>query len=612
MRFSIKSIYGKHVQKKLFNKLFIIYTGIIILLTVIATYYVISNIKNDVLKNEVAYNEKAVESVSNHLASRIESSRRVLQQIYSNSTMFQHISYLLEHGYTDYMVYKLDLYIDSPSNSTDIMKLFSAVYSMDTDIKQIILYSKKDRCFYSITNSTFAVNSSDIVSDSVFNKPSNISNDNTNLIDAEIFYKLGIIEKKFNSYITVSSISDPVSSEYLGNVFVEYDNNGIFGAYENIANKVSGSIIVLSGNDNVIFDSSGSYYGKKYPYYSRLKKASDVVNLEQLSYINVIKDTHSGITIAGIVPKSIVDGQAIPAIEIAIVFSLLLIIIIIVITLTGIRYINKRVKMINTAMEQVQRRNLSVRIPINKVDDDLTQIAMNFNTMCDNLNQYINIAYLAEIKQKQAQLLALQNQINPHFLFNTLEAIRMRAVSEGVEDIGEMICILATLFRNCVKSEMITTVGDEIEMCLLYLKLFTMKHQNTLTFSIDISNKIMKYSMIKFSLQPIIENFIKHGLDHASSNNTITITGLFKEDIEIIIQDNGSGISPEALEKMNKDLSDNIDYPSSSIGLCNVNQRFKLIYGNQYGLNIQSRLDKGTTVIIKLPPKRKEEVKSHV
>ncbi|MDT2237568.1 histidine kinase [Paenibacillus larvae] len=137
---------------------------------------------------------------------------------------------------------------------------------------------------------------------------------------------------------------------------------------------------------------------------------------------------------------------------------------------------------------------------------------------------YIDRVYRSELKQKDTELIAFQSQINPHFLYNTLEAIRMRALSQGARDVGDMIYILATLFRNSVKKKTIVTMEDEIQHCKIYLDLFRIRYQNRLDYDIDIPDELLQYRLIKLLIQPAIENYVVHGFLPERDDNLIRIS----------------------------------------------------------------------------------------
>jgi two-component system sensor histidine kinase YesM len=239
------------------------------------------------------------------------------------------------------------------------------------------------------------------------------------------------------------------------------------------------------------------------------------------------------------------------------------------------------------------------------------QIAFRFNIMQARLVQYINDVYITEIKYKNAAFTALQSQINPHFLSNTLEAIRMKAVTEGNEEVADMVYILSTLFRSTLKTDKIVKIKDEINHCELYLKLFSYRYRDKLQVIIDVDKKILNEWTGKLLLQPIVENSIFHGFDSTRNDNRIQILGeRIEDEIVFLIEDNGKGISAEKLTIIEHKLQQFGNAESEeSIGLINVHERIKFMFGEKYGLDLTSEQGVGTKVMIRIPLLKKEEIR---
>ena len=157
-------------------------------------------------------------------------------------------------------------------------------------------------------------------------------------------------------------------------------------------------------------------------------------------------------------------------------------------------------------MKQVRIGNLDTIIKTEAYGDELNTIASDFNEMCIDLSEYIQQVYIYEISKKNAEIEALQAQINPHFIYNTLEAIRMSATSQGNESVSQMILLLAKLFRNIVKEENMVTIETEINNSTLYLDLFQIRYNNKFSYDIQVPQHIRSLGIPKHILQPIIEN----------------------------------------------------------------------------------------------------------
>jgi len=200
-------------------------------------------------------------------------------------------------------------------------------------------------------------------------------------------------------------------------------------------------------------------------------------------------------------------------------------------------------------------------------------------------------------KKRKAELAVLQAQINPHFLYNTLESINWMALSAKQKNISRMVLLLSNFMRLSLnKGKNVYTIRKEVEHLRTYIEIQQIRHKNKFQVIEDIDENILDYYTIKLILQPIIENCIVHGFKNTMQTGTIEIYGGFDgEDILFTIRDNGCGMDDNTL-KCIFDKSDSKGY-----GIKNVNERIKLYFGEKYGLEIESSPGKGTTVKIRIP-----------
>lgn len=266
-----------------------------------------------------------------------------------------------------------------------------------------------------------------------------------------------------------------------------------------------------------------------------------------------------------------------------------------------VRRLTARVGGILNAMNQVTTGNLQVRLQVENSKDELDMISCNFNDMCEKLELYIQKSYLAEIEQKNAQLQALQSQINPHFLYNTLEAIRMKAICNGDREVGKMLYSMVGLFRSQLKEADVITLGQELDYCKQYLELFMYRYPGIFQYHMECCPEFLSLPIIKFVLQPIAENYFIHGIDRERKDNEIWVRAEKKEDhLFLYIEDNGYGMSQEEIQKKNRELRENLpdQGEKQSIGITNVNRRIKAVYGEQCGISMEPGEKSGLRVII--------------
>ncbi len=216
--------------------------------------------------------------------------------------------------------------------------------------------------------------------------------------------------------------------------------------------------------------------------------------------------------------------------------------------------------------------------------------------------------------KRRAELKALQAQINPHFLYNTLESIRWKAERAGAQDISQMTMSLATLFRiGLSRGQEIIAVKQEMEHVQSYLQIQKLRYGDKLNYTVDFEEDIMQLYTVKLILQPLVENAIYHGIKESENDGLISIAGRKKDGIlELRVEDNGPGIPASRLEILNKDLQRGLCVSGDGYGIFNVNERIRLYFGTQYGLTLASKFGEGTVATITLPCITQSEVKDYV
>lgn len=278
------------------------------------------------------------------------------------------------------------------------------------------------------------------------------------------------------------------------------------------------------------------------------------------------------------------------------------------------RRFRKKIVLLQQGMQKVQEGILDVEVDPGQ-EDEIGQIITSFNEMCDKLNTYVNLVYQAEIARKDAQINALQAQINPHFLYNTLESIKAQAVQAGDGQTADMICLLGNLFRwSSNFSERVVYLEDELDYCRTYLELMNYRMNGSLELEIQALEEYMEYGIPKLILQPIIENTVVHGFADKSGKKIVGIVIKKKEtNLELTIYDNGTGMTKEKLEKIRTALEDERQgQTGDGIGVRNVHSRLRLMFGEPYGLKIESIQDMGTAIKIVIPAMNKREMEEHV
>lgn len=601
MRSYFRNLYRKYIGNSLVYKSMLINTAISIIPIMLLVFIITNNVTNILLKKEINQSGLIAYNINNYFDQKYELVYKIIKQSYSDINNVPDVFSYIENNLdsTD---------VDFPEIKKKFMNYFFSFFSTDNDLKNVIIYKKVDNTAFLITQDSHR----DLDENEInFNEFKNHLDQGT----ATTIRVFSAHYPEYNKKELVYSLSINMkvlrTFENSGVLMLDFTPTGIEKAISQMNNnKFFGSLYILTQSGDVIYDSSNKYYGKKYPFVNLLIKSMPYqkINGEEC-VVSVDDNNRAGLIIACVTPKNKIVHD-INSINRTIIFvSILCIIIMILFTQMSSSYVSKRIKLIRNAMKSVRAGNLSTRIEIDASYDEISSIASSFNNMCDNLESSISKVYIAEIKQRSAELTALQAQINPHFLYNTLEAIRMKAISANEEEIGEMIYILANLFRSTIKDDTIVLMQDEIEYCKSYLELFKIRYGNKLSVEFIIEAQVLDIGIIKHIMQPVIENYIIHGFDLRRNNNLIKITILNKEnDIYIQIEDNGVGISQEELDELKRDFETFDILNRSSIGLRNVNERIKLIYGQKYGVTIESQIATGTVVSLSVSKKTKEEL----
>ena len=260
---------------------------------------------------------------------------------------------------------------------------------------------------------------------------------------------------------------------------------------------------------------------------------------------------------------------------------------------------SQQVSIVMQAMDQTAAGNLETRIDITNTEYELKELSIGINEMLDSINQFVEDIYKLEIKQQDAHMRALQAQINPHFLYNTLEYIRMYAISEGSEELADVVYAFSALLRNNTNQEKTITLKEELDFCEKYVYLYQMRYPNRVAYHFMIDPDLEKIEVPKFVIQPLVENYFKHGIDFTRFDNALSVKVLQEgKRVRIIIKDNGKGMTEKRLKQIEEKLSHPKVELHGSIGLQNVNERLRASFGSSYYMSLENNETGGLTVSI--------------
>jgi two-component system sensor histidine kinase YesM len=274
-----------------------------------------------------------------------------------------------------------------------------------------------------------------------------------------------------------------------------------------------------------------------------------------------------------------------------------------------VNHVLKKFYEVLATIRAVRKGNLDIRTAEDGRNDEMGELAHQVNRMLDNIQNLMNENIQREVLVKDSQLRALQNQINAHFIYNVLESIKMMAEMQEEYDISDAITSLGKLLRYSMRwTSKTVLVSEELEYIKDYMALINLRFDYEIYLSLNVPEEIMKQSIPKMSLQPIIENAIIHGVEELADDTTIYVKGIPGGDRCIIeITDNGRGMNDEELEVLRKKISGEIETKggsSNGIGLKNVQDRIHMEFGEQYGIEVAAMEGCYTKVCVSIPMKR--------
>ncbi|MEK3917893.1 sensor histidine kinase [Paenibacillus sp. FSL H7-0331] len=493
-----------------------------------------------------------------------------------------------------------------------VQRILMRVALLKSEISTVMLISR-DNSVYQYTSTTSRVNENMLLSREWYKRLRN--SDDT-------FFITGLHDRSYyedkgaGAVVTVGRVLFSSDGAYAGILLIDLDPFTLLQLDHDfvLARDKYGMSVVISNRQREIVYHSDAASGRL--SWQQVLESGVEYNKDDGSYDRIIL---SGITSQGNlfikteIPRSKLL-QKINQIKGMTVIVILMSCLVITCISLGLSYtITRPIKALRRSMKQAEAGQY---LPIEKeqANDEIGSLVNSYNKMIITIRTLIEDVYIAEIKQRQAKFIALQNQINPHMLYNTLESIRMKALMKDDEETASMIKILARMFRLALGKEgRHHSVKHELDYTINYLELQNIRFDNMFRLDIRIPDEILNCTIIPLIFQPIVENSINHGFEDYSRPMNIDIEGVWTEDGEILIRitDDGGGISLEKQKELIAVLEDaqsdkykleETDAPErNGLGLKNIAERIKLHYGDRYYVTIRPAVDRGTTVEFLIP-----------
>lgn len=420
-----------------------------------------------------------------------------------------------------------------------------------------------------------------------------------------------VFEGGYPWVVTLAVKSDTPVLENGVYIAIDYEFSEIAKYIDNVGVGRHGYCFITDGGGNIIYHPQQQliFSGIKSENTKFIKGLSEGVHYEE-NVIYTIKTTEDGLW--RVVGLSFTDELTVE-IRTQIIFSIVIsflfcgIIALIVLKVYS-KIVNAPARSIIKAMNAFEKQAENFRYSGgNESVAELRIISSSFEHMAKTIQSLMERVHREEKELRKTELKALQAQINPHFLYNTLDSIQWMCEQGKTKDAAEMVRALARLFRISIsRGRELITLREELQHAENYLIIQSYRYRSQFSYTIDASDELMDCLCNKITIQPLIENAIYHGIDRMVDEGKIKITvkpaADASDDILITVSDNGIGMTKEQCGKiLAKDRSD-----SGGIGVKNVNDRLKIYFGEKYGLSIESELDVGTTVTVRIPKIDKE------
>lgn len=581
------SIMGIRIREKrnrmkshqLYRKLFTTYTLIMTVIVISLIIFFINSIRDQTMENNLHYSQLLLEDASGYIKDMEETSNLILYNLYKSEDELTDVTNYLEYDMERYLEKKLDAFYNSRQGSYNGIEDFagSALELSDyiTEISFVSYANKEVTTFYK---------SNDIRTKKLDNNIDTLIKDRIQTEDGNVIF--------------IKEIHNTDNLENVGYMKITFSSKGFEKEYQYYKKSqlsiFTDDLGVIYQSDpkldmNLLYDAKGSIITQK-QMENKLRAYVSYSKMDEMNILCYMKTS---------------QAEKIPLIQ---WLSLLLLGVTLfllgeIIIHVRLDYFTKRLEELLSTMEQVKSGNLNVSFNAikDKKKDEIDIIGEHFNRMCKDLDSHIKKRYLAEIEQKNAEMNALQSQINPHFLYNTLESIRMKAILNDDKEVGKMLYNLAVIFRSQVKESNIITIAKELYYCKKYLEVFEFRFADKFRFDIDCREEYMERPIMKFIVQPLVENYFVHGIRLKEEDNYLLIRVWEEEEAMVVsVEDNGKGMTGEEIREKNLELKED-DNGTGSIGLLNVHRRLKRAYGDKYGVYIEENQDRGLKVIIRFP-----------
>ncbi|WP_455950506.1 sensor histidine kinase [Eubacterium sp.] len=418
------------------------------------------------------------------------------------------------------------------------------------------------------------------------------------------------IANRSDKIVLYREILNRSQKKKLGLIVIGVDKKNLEELCSNAIVPQKEGIIILDKNSGELFEHGKipseirKHITKENFLSQNYKERENYFSYGQYEVITVQGSNNASI-VCKIVPKYSLQMQIIDFAYMPIILLVAILIGMLPLLLIISQIITKPLNKLTIAINKFSKGDFEQKIQI-ETEDEIGEVARCFNKMVEDIKKLIDENYIITLKEKQSELAALQAQINPHFLYNTLDSFYWKANEDGNEELAENIIALSQLFRLVLnRGDSEITVRNEIELVSRYLQIQRMRFSKGLEYNIDIEDNMQMEKIPKLIVQPFVENAIVHGFENTTKSCKISVTGKIKDDMlcfEII--DTGIGMTQIQIDEIWEGEQETKDYARQRIGkyaIKNIKERLQIRYQDNFKLKIESSLGKGTKVILCIP-----------
>lgn len=574
----VNAIVKKIRLSRIGQKMMVIFTLLLAVVVIMLCIFSITTYINMSKRLSHTYLGDITYQTTNNLKSEIESIESIHMQILASPVVQEQLRFTNRNDMTEYMIRNVDLLIE---------KEFATTVLLNDHIRSANIVAKSGVDF-SIANLEGAAVECAFSEEEIYE-----ANGTT----------LWTVEEDGTDIVTVKAILDLKTMMPLGYINIVFKQEYFADIVQNNSTEFSCCTYALDENGTIVSSNVSELLGKAFPYNpdeirNDLSYVYDSLNDEYVFYY-VGEEMQNGWTLIQSVSVSELYKDIYKNVRWTLLFLATSLAVGFILIKFATGYITRPARQLVESMKLFGEGNLSHRVEIQTMDE-IGQIGVEYNQMAANIETLIEKVYKMEILQKQAEIDFLCMQINPHFLYNTLDTISWMAIGEQNMEISEMTIALADLLRAMVKSERFVTIEEELQTVRDYLFIQEQRFGDRINVKYEIDAGVYQCQIPNFILQPLIENAIIHGLEPKIQKGNLLLAVSEKDGFVVFrVEDDGIGLSEEEIRALYEACES--DDTKQSIGLKNVYRRLILCYGEQSRLSIQSEEKQGTKIEFHIP-----------